>query len=117
MVDDGAVQALSATSELLFRVGILSRAFAETARAIEFARRHYPQRADCEEWKTEQRFRTIREWLLPEDYYDKPKVAASHPDLDSMNSTDARILRGVDELARLSQLDELERQAGIRPKR
>ena len=117
ILPERAVQALIATSELLFRIGIMRRASAETARAIEFARRHYPQPADCEEWKTEQRFQTIREWLLPENYYDKPTAVASHPDLDPKNSTDTWILRGVNELARLSGLDELERRAGTRPKR
>src|ERR1700761_2370097 len=112
-----AVQALSDASEILFRIGLLSRASAETACSIEYARRHYPDRADCEEWKTEQRFRTIREWLLPEDYYDKPGAVASHPHLDPKRSTDAWMLRGMNALGRLSQLDELEREAGTRPKR
>ncbi len=108
-----AVRALSDASELLFRIGVLSRASAETSRSIEYARRHYPDRADCEEWKTEQRFRTIREWLLPEDYYDTPCAVASHRDL---SPTDAWVVRGMNGLARLTQLDELERQAGARPK-
>ena len=117
ILPERAVQALSATADLLFFTGNLRRASADTARAIEYARRHYPQRADCEEWKTEQRFQTIREWLLPEDYYDKPNAVASHPDIDPKISTDAWTMRGVNELARLSQLDELERRAGTRPKR
>ncbi len=107
------VQALSATSELLFRVGILRRASGETARTIEFARRHYPDRQDCEEWSIEQRFRTIRHWLLPENYFDKPEVVASHR---ALSPTDAWVVRGINGLARLTQLDELERQAGTRPK-
>lgn len=108
-----AVQALSEASDLLFGMGILSKASAETARSIEYARRHYPARSDCEEWATEQKFQTIRSWLLPEDYYDRPDTVAVHPD---MSSIDAWAVRSMNELARLSQLDELERQAGTRPR-
>ena len=39
ILPQGAVQALSSTSDLLFRIGILRRASADTARAIEYAQR------------------------------------------------------------------------------
>ena len=116
LLPDMAVRALSEASELLFRRGVLSQASAETARWIAYAQRHYPERSDCEEWATEQRFRTIREWLLPENYYDSPDAIASHPDFHSTNSTDMWMLRGANELARLKQLDDLEVLAGTRPK-
>ena len=65
-----AALAIEGAGELLRVILRSSNCFAKLKHSVLFTLRHYPDSGSTERWTSPGRDRTIREWLLPEDWYD-----------------------------------------------